>query len=68
MQLPLFRATLVQHPEAVEELSNETLLRYARGDFPKVMRWLIRYPALLRALAEDVDAMQQNKLTEEVKL
>ncbi len=48
-----FRAALAQNPDALNELSDDTLLRYTRGNFPKVVQWLLRYPSLLRALAED---------------
>lgn len=54
-----FRTALAQLPEAVNELSDDTLIRYARGDFPKVVRWLIRHPSLLRALADDADGESQ---------
>ncbi len=50
-----FRAALAQNPEAVEELSDDTLLRYTRGNFPKAVQWLIRYPSLLRGLADDAE-------------
>ena len=54
-----FRATLAASPEAVKELSDDSILRYARGQFPKALLWLIRHPALLSALAED--AQQQKE-------
>jgi len=56
MKLMTFRLTLAQHPDAAEELSDETLLRYVRGEFPKAVLWLMKHPALLRALAEDAEA------------
>jgi hypothetical protein len=50
-----FRTELSQLPDAVSELSDDTLIRYARGDFPKVVKWMMRYPTLLRALANDAE-------------
>jgi len=58
-----FRAALAQHPEAVEELSDDTLLRYTRGNFPKAVQWLIRYPLLLRGLADDAEREMKNQLS-----
>jgi hypothetical protein len=55
--LPEFRAALVQHPEALAELSDDSLLRYTRGQLPRVLRWMMRYPALLHALARDAEQL-----------
>ena len=55
MKPQAFRAALAQHPDAVDELSDDTLLRYTRGNFPKAVQWLLRYPSLLRALADDAE-------------
>lgn len=55
MKLVAFRSALVQIPQAVEELPNKTLVRYMQGDFPKAVQWLLRHPALLRALADDAE-------------
>lgn len=65
MRLLAFRAALVQHPQAVEELPDKTLVRYVQGDFPRAVKWLLRYPALLRALADDVDQQVQGQNQEE---
>lgn len=58
--LPEFRAALVQHPEALSELSDDSLLRYTRGELPRVLRWMMRYPALLHALARDAEQLQHD--------
>ncbi len=65
MRLLAFRSALVQHPQAVEELPDKTLVRYVQGDFPRAVKWLLRYPALLRALADDVDQQVQGQNQEE---
>lgn len=65
MRLLAFRLALVQHPQAVEELPDKTLVRYVQGDFPRAVKWLLRYPALLRALADDVDQQVQGQNQEE---
>lgn len=61
--LPEFRAALVQHPEALSELSDDSLLRYTRGELPRVLRWMMRYPALLHALARDAEQLQRGGRT-----
>ncbi len=61
MRPQAFRAALAQHPDAVNELSDDTLLRYTRGNFPKAVQWLLRYPALMRALADDADQHVQEQ-------
>ena len=66
MELPAFRAALGQYPQAIEELPDNTLVRYMKGDFPRAVKWLLRYPALLRALADDADQqMVQGQSQEE---
>ena len=57
-----FRVALAQYPDAVNELSDDTLLRYTRGNFPKAVQWLLRYPALLRALADDAEQQTEKQL------
>lgn len=59
LELKFFRRTLARYPDAVNDLSNDTLLRYLKGDLPKSIKWLMRYPSLLRALAEDAEAAQE---------
>lgn len=51
-----FRTTLERHPEAAIELSDDTRMRYKRGQVPQILRWLIRHPALIQALADDACA------------
>lgn len=51
----LFRRALQCHPEAAVELPAETFRRYAHGMLPKALRWLLRHPAMLRTLAEQVE-------------
>lgn len=53
LELEEFRATLDRTPQAAIELSDDTRDRYKRGNVPKVIRWLIRHPDLLRALLRD---------------
>ncbi len=38
------------------EISEDALVRYRRGDFPKNVRRLTRFPALFEALANDARA------------
>lgn len=64
MELEAFQRTLSQHPEAAIELSDDTRDRYRRGEVPKVVRWLVRHPALLAALLKDAEARQS--ITEEI--
>lgn len=61
-----FNQALSRHPKALEELSHDTLLRYLRGEWPKSTQWLLRYPALLRALAKDAEEQQQVQQNEGV--
>lgn len=56
--LPSYRAALKAHPEATDELTSGTYDRYANAVFPQSIRWLLRNPALLRALAEDAERGQ----------
>lgn len=53
-----FNNALARHPHAVSELKRSTYVRYVQGEFPAVVQWLMRYPSLLRALAEDAEAAQ----------
>lgn len=55
MEVYSFRRILSQHPTALRELSDDTRLRYEKGKFPKAVQWLLRYPALMRALADDAE-------------
>lgn len=50
-----FRSTLEKTPEAAIELSDDTRARYRQGQVPQVIQWLVRHPALLRALLRDAD-------------
>lgn len=59
-RLSEFRAALAQHPEAIDELSEDSFLRYARGQFPQAVQWMMRYPALLHALARDAERLQKD--------
>lgn len=45
------------HPERATTLdvSTKTIARYLDGDLPEPILKLMRYPALLRALAEDAE-------------
>jgi len=54
-KLTEFRTALARNPEALDELSDDSFLRYARGEFPQAVKWLMRYPELLRALARDAE-------------
>jgi hypothetical protein len=54
-----FRKTLEQTPEAAIELSDDTRTRYKQGQVPQVVRWLVRHPALIHALARDAEALKQ---------
>ncbi|MDP9317023.1 MAG: hypothetical protein M3R24_40250 [Chloroflexota bacterium] len=50
-----FLDTLKQHPEATAELPVNTYWRYVNAIFPGMVVWLMCYPALLRALADDAE-------------
>lgn len=58
-KLSEFRAALARHPDALDELTDDSFLRYARGEFPQAVKWLMKYPELLRALANDAERLQQ---------
>lgn len=61
--LPTFRETLKRHPDALKELPETTRDRYRAGMLPRnFVRWLLRHPQLLYALAED--AKNQDKITQ----
>jgi hypothetical protein len=55
LKTPRFIAALQQHPSAVHDLTSMTFWRYINGQFPKALRWIVQYPELLRALAEDAE-------------
>lgn len=46
---------LVRHPDVHASLSPSILRRYAAGEIPSRVRWLIQYPAVLRTIAELVE-------------
>ena len=48
-----FRQALRANPDAAAELPERSYHRYITGDFPGVVRWLMRYPELLLALEKD---------------
>lgn len=57
-----FSQTLARTPAAGIELSDDTRARYMRGVVPNQIDWLVRHPALLRALlrvAETYQSIQQ---------
>ena len=54
-----FYKALSANPEAMADLPFSTQLRYVRGQFPKALEWLFKYPELLRALADDADEHQR---------
>jgi hypothetical protein len=56
---PHFRETLLRNPEAGIELVDETRRRYLDGQFPSMVRWLIRHPQLLEALAADAHDLRR---------
>ena len=58
IKTPLFREALSKVPAATASLPTMTLWRYTNGLFPKSLRWLLRHPQLLRALAEDAERQQ----------
>jgi hypothetical protein len=53
---PFFHQVLQRHPEAVAELPPETFRRYASGELPRAVQWLMRHPAMLRTIADFVEA------------
>lgn len=62
-----FRAALLKRPEAMDEIAHDTIVRYLRGDMPRAVRWLMRHPDLLRALAQDAEEAQAQAQAEEKK-
>jgi hypothetical protein len=54
-QLSEFRRALALRPEALADLPLNTGWRYMNGEFPKAVRWLLQYPDILRALADDAE-------------
>jgi hypothetical protein len=63
--LSFFVTVLLRHPEALLEISPNTMRRYASGTLPQVLKWLLRFPALLRELADRAEqqARQSAKLS-----
>ncbi len=53
---PRYRAALEQHPDALSALPYSTRQRRLDGGLPPIFKWLLRYPDLLDALAEDARA------------
>lgn len=49
----------MQEPEAAFALSPDTLRRYNSGNVSRTLKWLLRYPSLMRRLAEFAE---QNEL------
>jgi hypothetical protein len=48
-----FKQALKSDPDAAAELPDRSYHRYITGDFPTIVRWLMRYPTLLLALEKD---------------
>jgi hypothetical protein len=48
-----FRKALRANPDAAAELPERSYHRYITGDWPQVVRWLLKYPELLAALEKD---------------
>lgn len=55
-----FRIALQHHPEAVADLPLETYRKYAKGDLPRQIRWLLRHPRFMRQVA---DLMETGPMT-----
>src|SRR5262245_765804 len=58
LMLPSFQAALQSNPAAASELPLQTFWRYANGDLPAIVHWLLKHPALLVALAVDAQMRQ----------
>lgn len=52
MEISFFGTALRRVPAAAMEIPPETVRRYASGQLPRVVRWLLRHPDLLTVLAE----------------
>lgn len=48
-----FKQALKSDPDAAAELPDRSYHRYITGDFPTIVRWLMRHPELLLALEKD---------------
>jgi len=59
--LEKFRECLKEIP--LQNLSQATRWRYANGDLPKGILWLLNHPQLLRALADDAERNQTAEST-----
>ena len=64
LNLDHFRKALGDEPEALRELGPMSLRRYLVGDFPQAIRWMLKYPRLLRALARDAEAISKEEFEE----
>jgi hypothetical protein len=58
LHLPLFRAALSTHSDALNEI---TYWRYVRGFIPAFGRFLVERPDLARALAADAETLAQQR-------
>lgn len=58
-ELRSFLDALKRTPEAAIELSDDTRVRYHQGRVPRLLRWLVRHPALIAALAADAQRLAE---------
>lgn len=56
MNYEVFRNALQVNPEAALDLTPDTFRRYASGQLPKSLVWLLRHPKLLHTLAQMTNA------------
>jgi hypothetical protein len=59
LPFPKFRRALRESETATTAIPPATFYRYARGELPATLEWLLRDAALLRALADDADVMDE---------
>jgi len=58
LEVPNFARALADDPTAKREIPKATYYKWISGDFPAVLRWLMRHPKALAALARDAEDIQ----------
>lgn len=60
-EFQFFQIAIRRHPDALMALSTHTVRKYANGDLPHGIRWMLQFPSLLRDLANLIEEAQQQK-------
>src|SRR5687768_6070699 len=54
-------AALRRNPEAMAELTPQTLRNYVAGSLPRSLTWMLRFPSLLKDLGEILEQAHQRR-------